>query len=164
MKIRPETPADLDAIYQLTQRAFAPMPFSDGNEGDCTNALRADGDLTISLVAEMDGELIGHIAFSPVTIAGDSDHWYGLGPVSAAPEKQKSGIGSALINRGLEMIKDLGAKGCVLIGDPNYYCRFGFVGDGRLTYKDLPKEVVQWLSFSGEKPSGVLRYSPGLEL
>lgn len=164
MQIRPETSADSDAIYTLTQRAFAPMPYSDGNEGDCINKLRADGDLTVSLVAEIDGEIVGHIAFSPVTIAGVSDNWFGLGPVSAAPEKQKSGIGSALINRGLEVIKDLGAKGCVLIGDPNYYCRFGFVGDGGISYHDLPKEVVQWLSFSGEKPSGVLKYSPGLEI
>jgi putative acetyltransferase len=164
MKIRAETASDADAIYRLTQRAFEPMPYSDGNEGDCINKLRADGDLTISLVAEMEGDIVGHIAFSPVTIEGISDNWYGLGPVSAAPERQKSGIGSALIKRGLEMIKDLGAKGCVLIGDPNYYCRFDFVGDGRLTYRGLPSEVVQWLSFSGEKPSGVLKYSPGLEI
>ncbi len=164
MIIRPETAVDLDAIYTLTQRAFAPMPFSGGNEGECINKLRSDGDLTVSLVACEGDEIIGHVAFSPVEIGGTFDHWYGLGPVSAAPERQRSGIGSALINQGLELIKGLGAKGCVLIGDPKYYCRFGFVADGRLSYHDLPSEVVQWLSFSGIKPNGVLKYSPGLEV
>jgi putative acetyltransferase len=164
MDIRPEIHTDIDAIYQLTQTAFAPMPYSDGDEGACINKLRADGDLTISLVAVEAQAIVGHVAFSPVTIAGVSDNWFGLGPVSAAPEKQKTGIGSALIKKGLAQIKSLGAKGCVLIGDPNYYCRFGFVGDGRLTYRDLPSEVVQWLSFTDEKPSGVLKYSPGLEV
>lgn len=164
MRIRLETDADIEAIYDLSQRAFAPMPFSDGKEGDCINKLRSDGDLTISLVAEKADIIIGHIAFSPITIGGVSDNWYGLGPVSAEPDRQKSGIGSALINQGLEMIKNLGAKGCALIGDPNYYCRFGFIGDGCLTYHDLPKEIVQWLSFTDAKPQGVLRYSPGLEI
>lgn len=164
MDIRPEIHADIDAIYQLTQTAFAPMPYSDGDEGACINKLRADGDLTISLVAVEAEAIVGHVAFSPVTIAGVSDNWFGLGPVSVASEKQKTGIGSALIKKGLAQIKSLGAKGCVLIGDPNYYCRFGFVGDGRLTYRDLPSEVVQWLSFTDEKPSGVLKYSPGLEV
>lgn len=164
MDIRPEIHTDIDAIYQLTQTAFAPMPYSDGDEGACINKLRADGDLTVSLVVVEAEAIVGHVAFSPVTIAGVSDNWFGLGPVSVAPKKQKTGIGSALIKKGLAQIKSLGAKGCVLIGDPNYYCRFGFVGDGRLTYRDLPSEVVQWLSFTDEKPSGVLKYSPGLEV
>lgn len=163
MQIRPETDADIEAIYDLTLRAFAPMPFSDGDEGDCINKLRRDGHLTISLVAVEGETIIGHIAFSPISIAGVSDDWYGLGPVSAEPGRQKSGIGSALINYGLELIRGLGAKGCALIGDPNYYHRFGFIGDGRLTYHDLPKEVVQWLSFTDAKPQGVLRFSTGLE-
>lgn len=164
MLIRPEIDADIDAIYDLTQRAFAPMPFSDGKEGDCINKLRSDGDLTISLVAIEGDTIIGHIAFSPITIGGVSDDWYGLGPVAAEPERQKTGIGGALIKQGLETIKGLGANGCALIGDPNYYCRFGFVGDGRLTYHDLPSDVVQWLSFTEAKPQGVLKYSPGLEI
>ena len=90
MDIRPEIHTDIDAIYQLTQTAFAPMPYSDGDEGACINKLRADGDLTVSLVAVEAEAIVGHVAFSPVTIAGVSDNWFGLGPVSVAPKKQKT--------------------------------------------------------------------------
>ena len=163
MHIRDERPGDEARIYEVTEAAFAPMPFSDGSEPDCVNKLRADGDLTVSLVAELDGAVMGHIAFSPVFFDGERDNWYGLGPVSVWPDLQKQGIGKALIEAGLEKIKTLGAKGCVLIGDPGYYHRFGFVADGRITYRDLESQYVQWLSFGAQKPSGVLVYSPGLE-
>ena len=163
MIIRREKPGDENCIYEVTKVAFAPMPFSDGTEQDCVNKLRADGDLTLSLVAEIDGTIMGHIAFSPVFFDGVYDHWYGLGPVSAWPQLQKQGIGKALIEAGLTELKQLGAKGCVLIGDPGYYHRFGFVADGRISYRDLASEYVQWLSLGDEKPSGVLTYSPGLE-
>ncbi len=161
--IRSEVPSDHAAIFRLTKAAFEPMPFSDGDEAECIDKLRADGDLTLSFVATDGGEIIGHIAFSPVFLNNSFDHWYGLGPVSVAPERQRSGIGSALINHGLSGLKRLDAMGCVLIGDPNYYRRFGFVGDGRLTYRELAPEIVQWLAFGEEKPEGTLRYSPGLE-
>ena len=163
MNIRKERPGDEARIYEVTAAAFAPVPYSDGNEQDCINKLRADGDLTVSLVAEVDGEIIGHVAFSPVFLDGVYDHWYGLGPVSVWPDLQGQGIGKALIETGLEEIRKLGAKGCVLIGNPDYYHRFGFLNDGRITYRDLESQYVQWLSFGDEKPSGVLVYSPGLE-
>ncbi|MEM5515943.1 N-acetyltransferase [Henriciella sp. AS95] len=163
MDIRAESAGDRDAIYHLTEIAFAPMPFSAGNEADCINRLRADGDLTLSLVAVEAGELVGHIAFSPVKLNGLADNWYGLGPVSALPGRQRTGIGSALIEHGLDQIRALGAHGCILIGDPAYYSRFGFRADGRVTYRDLPSELVQWLAFGSQTPSGVLTFSPGLE-
>ena len=163
MKIRKEQPRDMDAIYHVTAAAFETMPFSDQSEPERVNQLRADGDLSLSLVSEVDGQIVGHIAFSPVFFDGAPGDWFGLGPVSVIPEMQKSGIGKALIETGLAMIKDAGAKGCVLIGDPGYYHRFGFANDGRITYRDLPSEYVQWLGFGDEKPSGVLTYSPGLE-
>lgn len=163
MKIRPETNDDIDAIFALTKAAFDPMPYSDGNEAECVDKLRADGDLHISLVAEDNGTIVGHIAFSPVTISETSDLWYGLGPVSAAPDRQKSGIGTVLIKTGLKILRDRGVAGCVLIGDPGYYCRFGFVGDGRITYRDLETKYVQWISLDGSTPSGEVTYAPGLE-
>jgi len=163
MIIRSEKPGDEDRIYEVTKAAFATMPFSDGTEQDRVNKLRADGDLTLSLVAEIDEIIMGHIAFSPVFFDAVYNSWYGLGPVSASPERQKQGIGKALIEAGLDELKSLGAKGCVLIGDPGYYHRFGFVADGRISYRDLPSEYVQWRSLGSEKPSGILTYSPGLE-
>ena len=163
MDIRIEKKGDEARIYEVTAAAFAPMPYSDGTEPDCVNKLRADGDLTVSLVAEIDDRIMGHIAFSPVFFDGVSNHWYGLGPVSVWPDLQKQGVGKALIKTGLGEIKTLGAKGCVLIGDPGYYQRFGFIADGRITYRDLESKYVQWLAFGDEKPTGNLVYSPGLE-
>tara|TARA_R110000772_G_scaffold107241_1_gene209504 strand:+ start:120 stop:614 length:495 start_codon:yes stop_codon:yes gene_type:complete len=163
MEIRTENPSDCETISRITRAAFAPMPFSEGNEAECIEKLRRDGDLTLSLVAINDAELVGHIAFSPVFINESFDGWYGLGPVSASPDAQRTGIGSALINEGLARLRQMDAQGCALIGDPAYYSRFGFVGDGRLSYRNLSARIVQWLAFKDTKPSGVLRYSPGLE-
>jgi len=163
MEIRPESPDDRETIYALTKTAFDPMPFSDGTEADCINKLRADGDLRWSLVAIDQGKLVGHIAFSPVFLTDSPNEWFGLGPVSVWPDFQKTGIGSKLVNTGLEVLKQSNVPGCVLIGDPGYYKRFGFVGDGRISYRDLPNEVVQWLAFGHKKPSGTVTFSPGLE-
>ena len=163
MEIRPEAPNDYENIYALTKAAFDPMPFSDGTEADCIKKLRADGDLKVSLVAQKHGRLIGHVAFSPVFVSRASGAWFGLGPVSVWPELQGAGIGSALINEGLAILKQTKALGCVLIGDPNYYRKFGFVGDGRIAYRELPKEIVQWFAFGETKPTGTLKFSPGLE-
>lgn len=163
MEIRAETPSDYEAIYRLTRAAFDPMPFSDGTEADSINALRDDGDLTLSLVAADDADLVGHIAFSPVFIDERCDGWFGLGPVSVWPRLQRTGIGTALVNEGLKQLRQIKADGCVLIGDPAYYSRFGFQSDNRLAYRDLPSRLVLWLAFADRKPSGVLKFSPGLE-
>ncbi len=139
------------------------MPFSDGTEADRINTLRNDGDLTLSLVATDNNAIVGHIAFSPVFLNGRRTQWFGLGPVAVWPNHQRKGIGSALVNEGLELLRRVEAKGCILIGDPNYYGRFGFQSGTEMTYRDLPSRLVQWLSFGDVKPLGVLRFSPGLE-
>jgi len=163
MIIRDEQPGDIDAIFALTEAAFAPMPFSEGTEPHIINALRADGDLTLSLVAEVGGTIVGQITFSPVRLEELPD-WYGLGPVSVAPNWQKGqksvSIGSALINTGLSRLKALSANGCVLVGNPDYYSRFGFRSGG-ITYGDVPEAFVQWLSFGGDVPGGEVRYARG---
>lgn len=163
MEIRPENPGDWETIHRLTKAAFASMPFSQGDEAECIGKLRGDGDLALSLVAIEACQIVGHVAFSRVFFDEAFKGWYGLGPVAVWPHLQRRGIGSALIEHGLAELKLNGALGCVLIGDPTYYCRFGFVGDGRLSYRDLPSNVVQWLAFGASTPSGILKFSRGLE-
>ncbi|MBX4957143.1 GNAT family N-acetyltransferase [Rhizobium lentis] len=163
MHIRYETPADIDAIQHLTSAAFRPMPYSEGTEADIIRRLRASGDLTISLVAEEAGEILGHVAFSPVTIDGVDDRWFGLGPISVKPERQRQGIGKALMAKGLELLKERGASGCALIGNPDVYSGAGFSSDGQLTYHDLDTRFVQRIVFRGPAPSGMLRFAPAFE-
>jgi GNAT superfamily N-acetyltransferase len=108
MIIRKETPKDYDAITDVTVAAFETLPISNNTEQYIIHALRNAGVLTLSLVAEMDGTVVGHIAFSPVTIADGTPDWYGLGPVSVLPELHKQGIGKALVEEGLSRLKVLG--------------------------------------------------------
>ena len=161
--IRDEQPSDEQAIHDLTVAAFEPMSYSDGSEARIIKGLRKDGDLVVSLVAVEGMEIVGHIAFSPITINDEGKGWYGLGPVSVWPHKQRHGIGSALINKGLSILKVKGAKGCALVGDPNYYERFSFRSDGSVSYREVPKQYVQCLQFAGEIPAGELKFSPAFE-
>lgn len=99
--IRSETAADIDAITEVTVAAFQTLEISNRTEQFIVAALRAAGALTLSLVAELDGRVVGHVAFSPVTILDGTPDWYGLGPVSVLPACQRQGIGKALIREGL---------------------------------------------------------------
>lgn len=162
MRIRPERPHDVDEIDRLTTLAFAPMPFSTGTEAPIIRALRASGDLTLSLVADDDGVIVGHVAFSPVTIDGDRDGWYGLGPISVRPERQRQGVGRRLVAEGLRRLRASGARGCALIGDPDVYGRMGFTSGG-LSYHDLDPAIVQYVVLSGTAPRGELRFAPAFE-
>lgn len=164
MQIRTERPADDAAIHELTRVAFEPMPFSSGTEAPIVRALRRDGDLTLSLVAENGGEIVGHVAFSPVTIDGVHAGWFGLGPISVRADRQRQGIGKALIARGLELLRAQGAAGVALIGNPDIYSRAGFESDGLLAYGDLDRRMVQRIVLSGPPPRGELRFAPGFEL
>jgi len=164
MLIRPEQSGDEQAIHDLTQTAFATMPYSDGTEGPIIDALRKDGDLTISLVAVEGDRIVGHIAFSPVTIDGAHNGWFGLGPISVAPDLQRRGIGKALIAAGLDLLRRRSAAGCALIGDPGYYSRVGFVSSGALEYGDIDRKYVQFLVLQGPEPRGRLKFAPGFGL
>ena len=158
--IREELPDDPARIAVLTAAAFAPMPFSDGTEPAMIEGLRAARDLTLSLVAERGKDIVGHVAFSPATIEGRHDDWYALGPISVRPDLQRNGIGKLLIAEGLARLKKVGAAGCALIGDPEYYSRFGFRNDGCLTHPGLDPHFVQWLRLRpGPSPVGVLRFA-----
>lgn len=159
--IRPERAGDERAIHALTEAAFRDMPFSDGDEQELVDRLREDGDLTLSLVAEDAERIVGHIAFSPVTISDGSAHWFGLGPVSVWPELHRQRIGSALVKRGIGDLRERGARGIVLLGDPAYYSRFGFEHDPKLAYPGPPAEYFQRLVLAGEAPEGIVAYAKG---
>ena len=159
MLIRPEHPDDVDAIDRLTTGAFEPQWFSDGSEAPIIRSLRESGDLTLSLVAEDDGDIIGHVAFSPVTIDGSHDGWFGLGPISVRLDRQRQGIGRALVAEGLQRLRDRGARGCALVGDPTIYSRMGFTSDGSLSHMELDRSLVQQVTFSGPAPRGELRFA-----
>ncbi len=156
MIIRNETESDVKVISDVTKAAFEKHPISNHTEQFIINALRTSNALAISLVAEVDGKVVGHIAFSPVTISDGSQKWYGLGPISVLPEYQKRGIGKALMHEGLSRLKAIGAKGCVLVGDPKYYERFGFRSLPELTHEGVPQENVLTLPFGGSKAQGVV--------
>ena len=157
--VRPERFGDEGAIHALTEAAFADMPFSQGDEQDLVDALRASGDLALSLVATDGDAVVGHIAFSPVTISDGTREWFDLGPVSVMPKAQRQGIGSALIRRGIAGLRERGARGIVLLGSPDYYSRFGFEHDPQLSYPGPPPEYFQQLVLAGPAPRGVVRYA-----
>jgi len=158
MIIRKETDADSEEISQVTIAAFKTLPISNHTEQFIINALRAAGVLTASLVAEIDSRIVGHIAFSPVTISDGTIGWYGLGPISVLPEYHKQGIGKSLMNNGLSILKELKAKGCALVGDPNYYNRFGFRNYPELIHEGIPQEFFLALPLFDEAPQGIVMF------
>lgn len=160
LHIRPETPSDYAAIYALTKRAFAPMPYAGGDEQDLINQLRDAGALAISLVAELESRIVAHVAFSPAFPADRSEGWYALGPVSAEPELKHRGIGSAVITAGLAMLRERDAAGCVLVGNPAYYSRFGFRPFPELCPEGEPAEFFQILPLHVVEPTAVVGFHP----
>ncbi len=158
LTIRDETPADIEAIADVTAAAFATLEISNHTEQYIIEALRAADALTVSLVAERDGQVIGHIACSPVAMADGTQDWYGLGPVSVLPEHQRQGIGTALIEAGLARLQELNAKGCCLVGHPEYYRKFGFANPSGLALEGVPPEVFFTLSFAGDTPKGTVTF------
>lgn len=159
MHLRPEHPTDAEAIGALIAQAFAGHPHSGGTEPAIVRGLRAAGALTLSLVAvDGTGEIVGHVAFSPVTIAGRAGRWYGLGPISVRPALQRAGIGSQLMAQGLARLKALGAEGCVVLGEPAYYGRWGFSVHEGLVYPGVPPGYFMALAFGGGVPRGEVAY------
>ncbi len=156
MIIRNEVESDIPAIAEVTEIAFATLAISQHTEQFIIKALRAAGALTVSLVAEIDGKVVGHVAFSPVTISDGSPDWYGLGPVSVLPPHQRRGIGSALIREGLSRLQARGGKGCMLVGEPAYYQRFGFRNLPALTLEGVPPQYFLALPFGDQTPTGTV--------
>jgi putative acetyltransferase len=161
--IRSETSADAGAIAEVTVAAFKTLAISNHTEQFIIAALRAAKVLTVSFVAEVDGRVVGHIAFSPVTMSDGSPNWYGLGPVSVLPECQRRGIGRALIQEGISRLKALGARGCCLVGHPEYYRRFGFRNIRGLVHEGVPEEVFFALSLDDHIPQGTVEFHAGFK-
>ena len=128
MIIRDELPEDTALIRTVVREAFRTAPARPGQvlgpdvgkaEVAIVDGLRAAGALTLSLVATLDGDaLVGHVAFSPVSIDGAHDGWFGMGPVAVWPECQRRGVGSRLVREGLERLRECGARGVVVLGNP----------------------------------------------
>jgi putative acetyltransferase len=158
IEITNETAADVAAIRAVTISAFLHARRTSHTEQFIVDALRKDGQLTVSLLAKVDGTIVGHVAISPVSISDGATGWYGLGPISVAPEYQRRGIGSRLMREALRVLQGHGASGCVLLGDPRYYNRFGFQVDPNLKLPGVAPEYFQALSFGGSNPRGVVSY------
>ncbi|QDF98059.1 GNAT family N-acetyltransferase [Azoarcus sp. DD4] len=156
--IRPETPEDVAAIDALTVAAFRLAPHTSHTEQFIVRALRAAGALTMSLVAELDGAVIGHVAVSPVAIPEGTPGWFGLGPLSVDPDHQRQGVGTRLMRAALRQLETTGAAGCVVLGEPAYYGRFGFKADSGLVLPEVPTAYFQALAFGDDVPRGVVAY------
>ena len=156
--IRSEQPADVVSISRLTEAAFRDHEHSSHTEQFIVDGLRRAGALTVSLVAVENESIVGHVAVSPVTISSGATGWYGLGPISVLPESQGQGIGSQLMDAALADLRQLGARGCVVLGDPGYYGRFGFRAHPGLELPGVPAEYFQAVSFGGALPTGTVRY------
>lgn len=140
MLIREERPCDIAAIHRINASAFDTEA-----EANLVDVLRAQNAIIVSLVAEENGQPVGHILFSPVTLSPPSTlKLAGLAPMAVLPEYQNRGIGSALVHAGIEACRQRGCDGIVVLGHAHYYPRFGFVPASRFglrTEYDVPDEV-----------------------
>lgn len=160
MIVRDELPGDAPTIRAVIAEAFKPVPYSRQTEVAIYDGLRDAGAATVSLVAEEDGEVVGQIVLSPVTIGGEHGDWLGAGPVAVRPDRQGRGIGGALVEAALDRARRMGAPGCVLVGDPAFYGRFGFAAQDGLTHDAVPDPFVQAISFGPPVPKGRIRFHP----
>jgi putative acetyltransferase len=163
MQIRPENNDDIAKVWEINAVAF-----DTETEAKLVNVLRESCESYISLVAEVDGELVGHILFTPVELVGDRSglKLMGLGPMAVMPKYQNKGIGSQLVNEGLEQCLRRGYDAVVVLGHPKYYPRFGFVPSVKYGIKseyEVPDEVSMILELkknSLKGISGIIRYNP----
>lgn len=160
MRIRPEIEADRAAVRAVNEAAFETSA-----EADLVEALRGKDMPVVSLVAEVDGEIVGHILFSPVSLKEHADlNLMGLGPMAVMPDYQRKGVGSALVRDGLTCCKALGSCAVVVVGHPGYYPRFGFAPASRYSLRseyDVPDDVFMVTELADgalNGVSGLVRY------
>ncbi|MFO0876106.1 MAG: N-acetyltransferase [Gemmataceae bacterium] len=164
LTIRLETSLDHPAIRQVNLDAFRNHPVSRQTEHRIVDALRAADALELSLVADLDGSVVGHIAFSPAQIGDHATGWYLLGPLAVLPAFQRRGIGRMLVEAGLVALRARHAAGCVLVGNPAYYTRFGFQQLADITYPGVPDQYVLTLPLAGLAPQGTVTSHPAFDL
>ena len=157
MRIRPETEGDRAAVRAVNEAAFETSV-----EADLVETLRGKGVSVVSLVAEVDGKIVGHVLFSPVSLMEHADlNLVGLGPMAVVPDYQRKGVGSALVREGLRCCKDLGSCAVVVVGHSGYYPRFGFAPASQYSLRseyDVPDDVFM----VAELDDGALTGAAGL--
>lgn len=162
MQIRHEHEGDPASISRLIRAAFTGHPHhalgAEPIEPMIVEALRAAGALSLSLVAKDEEGIVGHIAFSEVLVGGIRVGWHGLGPVCVHPRRQRQGIGAMLVEQGIAAIRQRGARGIVLLGEPGYYGRFGFRADPSLVLEGVPAEYFLALPLGTPVPAGKVSY------
>lgn len=165
MNIREELPSDISKIWEVNSEAFETEA-----EANLVNALRSSGCTYISLVAETEDKVVGHIFFTPVELSGDEDKLklMGLAPMAILSQYQNKGIGSKLVNAGLEQCRSLGYDAVVVLGHPNYYPKFGFVQSVKYGIKseyEVPDEVFMILELTPDalkNHRGIIKYHEAL--
>jgi putative acetyltransferase len=164
MLVREELAGDAEQV-QCVQKAAFPTDA----EGQLVEALRKGGNLTVSFVAVDAGTVLGHVAFSPVTIGTHSEPGLGLGPVAVRPGAQRRGVGSALIRAALARCKQMNVPFVVVLGDPAYYLRFGFrrahaFGIGNEYQADAEFMALELVPGGLPRHGGVARYCKEFEI
>jgi putative acetyltransferase len=153
MIIRAENENDRDAVYSVNAAAF-----ETSSEADLVNILREQAQPVLSLVAEDNKNIVGHIIFSPVTFSEYPDlKIMGLAPMAVTSEHQGKGIGSALVRAGLDECKQLGYAAVVVLGHPNFYPRFGFAPSSRFGFAseyDVPDDVFMAIELEADVFNG----------
>ena len=147
-------------MHELVIVAFKTLSTACGREQFVMDALWRTGAATVALVADDAGAIVGQAAFSKTKVAGADIGWHGCGPLSVLPARHRQGIGSALIREGLARLRALGSKGCVVVGNPAYYPRFGFATTGAMWEARVPPEVFMAIRFAGEVPRGEVTFDP----
>lgn len=165
IRVRPETRNDESAINEITSAAFMNAEHSDHNEQIIIRHLREANQLSVSLVAEDEftHNILGHVAVSPVKISDGSENWYGLGPISVLPQHQGNGIGSLLVDHVLIDLQSRHAAGCVVLGNPKYYRRFGFNTEPSLQLPGVPQEYFMALTWCKPTPTGTASFNKAFE-
>ncbi len=154
--IRPEEPGDIAAVHEINEKAFGQPA-----EAHLVDSIRDACPDAVSLVAVRDAGIVGHIFFTPVTIADDEQEITGMGlaPMAVLPDYQRQGIGSRLIEAGLEILRQRNCPFVIVLGHPEYYPRFGFVPAARhglmCPWENVPDEAFMVLVLDEATMSGV---------
>lgn len=164
VQIRTEACADVPKIAAVTAAAFLNAPHTSNTEQYIIDALRRAGGLALSLVADVEDTVVGHVAISPVSISDGTTGWFGLGPISVVPENQRSGVGSQLAREALRILCERGAGGCVVLGEPRFYGRFGFRVDPELVLSGVPPGYFQVKACHSSRPRGVVTYHDAFDV
>lgn len=153
MRIRREEASDVPKIRTVNVTAFGST-----SEADIVDVLRSDAQDVVSLVADDDGEVVGHIMFSPVQVVSAPEVWaMALAPMAVIPQRQRTGIGTALVRAGLEECRHSGVGAIFVVGHPSYYPRFGFAAGSKVGFNcefDVPDEAFMILELVPGKLAG----------